>query len=164
MRTLDAYLHPPGASELRLMGDVSTHFLAVGEQTGGVFALVDEQAPRGMSVPLHRHADDFEAFYVIDGELTLWIDEEPGQRVGAGAFAYVPGGAVHGFRVESESARYLLLTTPRHGDFYRAITEPADGDGGPPLDSTNGPEIESVARAYGIEFVAPLPDPGDAPF
>ena len=30
-----------------------------------------------------------------------------------------------GFRVESETARYLILTTPRHGEFYRAITLPS---------------------------------------
>ncbi len=59
---------------------------------------------------------------MLEGEITLYIGDRPGERAGAGSFAHVPGGTVHGFRVESETARYLILTTPRHGRFYRAIT------------------------------------------
>ena len=55
------YLYQPGESELRWMGRTSTHFLATGDQTGGTFSLVDEQASRGESVPLHRHRDDMES-------------------------------------------------------------------------------------------------------
>jgi quercetin dioxygenase-like cupin family protein len=54
-----------------------------------------------------------ESFYVLEGEVTLYIGDEPGVLAPAGSFAHIPGGAVHGFRVESESARYLILTTPR---------------------------------------------------
>ena len=32
---------------------------------------------------------------------------------------------MHGFRILSEAARYLLLTTPRHARFYREITLPS---------------------------------------
>ena len=53
------------------MGETSTYFLATGEQTGGAFCLVDEHASRGESVPLHRHRDDMESFYVLEGEITL---------------------------------------------------------------------------------------------
>ena len=154
----DAYLHRSGAAELRWMGDTSTYFLATGEQTGEAFALVDERARRGESVPLHRHRDDMEAFYVVEGEITLYIGDEPGVRVGAGSFAYVPGGTVHGFRVASETARYLILTTPRHGEFYRAITLPSRPGGLPPLESIEGSKIKQASAAYGVEYVAPLPD------
>ena len=110
-----AYLRQPEASELRWMGETFTYFLATGEQTGETFTLVDEQAKRGMSVPLHLHGDDMESFYVVEGEITLSIGDQPGVRAGAGSFAHLPGGTVHGFRIESETARYLILTTPRHG-------------------------------------------------
>ena len=124
-----AYVHLPGDSELRWMGETFTYFLATGEQTGGAFALVDEQANRGDSVPLHVHREDMESFYVLDGEITIYVGDEPGVRAGAGSFAHIPGGTVHGFRIESETARYLILTTPRHGEFYRAITNPSQPDG-----------------------------------
>ena len=155
-----AYMHLPEASELRWMGETSTYFLASGEQTGDAFALVDEQAKRGESVPLHLHRDDMESFYVLEGEITLFIGDEPGVRAGPGSFAHVPGGTVHGFRIESETARYLILTTPRHGEFYRAITSPSRPGGRPPLEQVEGAQIREAAQAYGIEFVGPLPDSG----
>lgn len=152
-----AYVWQPGEAELRWLGETFTRFLATGEQTGGAFTLVDEHAKRGESVPLHVHRDDMESFYVLDGELTLYLDDQAGIRAGAGSFAHVPGGTVHGFRVESETARYLILTTPRHGQFYRAITLPARPGGLPPLDSVDGSQIEKACREYGVEFVGPLP-------
>jgi quercetin 2,3-dioxygenase len=72
------YLYRPGDAELRWMGRTSTHFLATGDQTGGAFSLVDERATRGESVPLHRHPDDMESFYVVEGELRLYLGDEPG--------------------------------------------------------------------------------------
>ena len=150
------YAQEAGEAELRWFGTTSTWFLADGESTGGAFALVDERATRGESVPLHRH-DDVESFYVLEGELTVFLGGV-GRRLGAGSFAHVPAGAVHGFRIESETARYLILTTPRHGDFYRAITVPAQADGRPPEEPIRSEQIKQASREYGVEFVGPLPD------
>jgi quercetin dioxygenase-like cupin family protein len=134
------------------MGETSTDFLATGSLTNGAFTLVEERALQGEQVPLHRHPDDNETFYVLEGEMSFFLDDQPGQVTTAGAFVHIPGGTIHGFRIESESARYLILTTARHGEFYRAITLP----------SVRGMVEDSViARAcgdYGIEFVGPLPD------
>jgi hypothetical protein len=68
-------------------------------------------------------------------------------QVGAGAFAHIPGGTVHGFRVESETARYLILTTPQHGEFYKAITAAAGPDGGAPADPVTDEQIRRRARS-----------------
>lgn len=152
------YVRLPGESERRWMGDTFTNFLATGDTTDGAFCLVDETARRGESVPLHRHVDDIESFYVVEGEITFYFNGGPGVRAGAGTFAHIPGGTVHGFRIESDKARYLILTTPRHGEFYRAITKP-EGPAGPPADrSVDGGTIMQAVRDYGIEFVGDLPE------
>lgn len=153
-----AYLHRPGEGELRWMGETFTYFLATGDQTGDGFTLVDEEAKRGESVPLHLHQADTESFYVVDGEITFYIGEQSGTRARAGSFGHLPGGTVHGFRIESETARYLILTTPRHGRFYRSITLPSRTGGLPPLESIDGAQIERACEEYGVEFVGPLPD------
>lgn len=57
-----------------------------------------------------------------------------------------PGGTVHGFRIESETARYPVLTTPRHGDVYRAITLPSRERGLPLLEAIEGSQIGEAAR------------------
>jgi quercetin dioxygenase-like cupin family protein len=154
---LAAYVYQSGEAELRWLGETSTSFLATGEQTAGAFALVDEQARRGESVPLHRHEDDMESFYVLDGEITLYIGEEPFVLSGPGSFAHLPGGTVHGFRIVSETARYLILTTPRHGEFYRAITLASRPGGLPPDESLQASQIKQASTTYGVEFVGPLP-------
>lgn len=155
-----AFVRRAGEAERRWLGEVSTSFLAEGEDTGGRYALVDETAPCGEQVPLHRHPDDDESFYVVDGEVTFFLGGAAGARVGPGSFVHVPGGTVHGFRVESETARYLILTTPRHGAFYRAITAPSRPGGLPPLQGVEGAQIARAAREYGIERVGPLPGEG----
>jgi quercetin dioxygenase-like cupin family protein len=151
-----AYLYQPEEAELRWMGEASTYFLATGERTDETFTLVDERAKRGVSVPLHLHRDDVESFYVVEGEITFYIGDQPGVRASAGSFAHLPGGTVHGFRIESETARYLILTTPRHGQFYRAITLPSRPGGLPPVESIDGSQIEKACQEYGVEFVGPL--------
>ncbi|MCB0162632.1 MAG: cupin domain-containing protein [Anaerolineae bacterium] len=147
---INAYLYQPGEGELRWMGETFTYFLATDTRTGGAFALVEEQAIGGEIIPLHKH-DDGESFYVLAGEISFYLDGQAGRRAGAGAFVHIPGGTIHGFRIESVMARYLILTTPRHGEFYRAITSPL------PHAVIDDTVIGQACQAYGIEFVGPLP-------
>jgi quercetin dioxygenase-like cupin family protein len=147
---IEAYLYQPGESELRWMGETTTYFLATDTLTGGAFTLVDEQAKAGESVPLHKH-DDVESFYLLDGEITFYLDDQSVNRAATGAFVHIPAGTIHGFRIESTTARYLIFTTSRHGEFYRAIT------GSVPDAVINDTVIEQACQKYGIEFVGPLP-------
>lgn len=151
MESSDAYIIEPGHAELRWMGATSTYFLATGELTGGKFAVIDERSPRGVGAPLHSHAADDESFYVVEGEVSFFVGDAPPCRGGAGTFVHVPGGVVHGFRIESETARYLIFTTVRHGEFYRAITLPSRQG------KVDGESISRACREFGIEFVGPLP-------
>jgi len=145
-----AYIYQPGESELRWMGKTSTNFLATGPLTGGAFALVEERSILGISVPLHKH-NDIESFYVLEGEVSFFLNDEPGVRVIAGAFVHIPEGTVHGFRIESEAVRYLILTTPHHAEFYRAITLPSTES------TVDDAVIGKACQEYGVEFVGPLP-------
>lgn len=155
------YVLAGGEATVRWLGDTSTAFLATGDSTAGAFALVDERARKGEAVPLHRHVEDLEAFYVVEGQVSFFVDGASGRAVGAGSFVYVPPGVVHGFRVASETARYLILTTPHHGAFYEAITLPSGPAGERPTGSLPDGHIRKAAVEFGIEFVGPLPDTGD---
>lgn len=152
------YILQPDEAEIRFMSTFATQFLATGRLTGGEFALVDESAGKGEAVPLHRHAGDAESFYVLAGEMEFFLDSEKCIRTSAGSFVHIPAGAVHGFRIVSDAARYLIFTTPRHGDFYRAISMPS----APDRTSTGEPlpegTIRKAAEEYEIEFVGPLPE------
>lgn len=149
-----------GEGEALWCAGALTTVKAEGEQTGGAYALIEDYAPQGAGTPLHRHANDDEAFYVIAGELTVFLDDAVPLRARAGAFVHIPGGVVHAFRVESETARYLIITTPRHAQFYRAISEPAGELSIPPESEMDMDVIGAACQAYDIEFVGPAPEIG----
>lgn len=154
---VSAYVLPPGKAKRRWMGKTHTDFLATGESTGGKFCLVDEVGRKGDTVPLHKHNGDDESFYVLEGEISISLDGGEPVRAPKGSFSHIPAGSVHGFRVESESARYLILTTAQHGAFYLAITDPSNADGSSPQTSVDGSRIGAACKEYGVEFLGPFP-------
>lgn len=141
-----------------------------GEQTGGRFALWDGVLPHGAAPPLHSHPQD-ETFYVLEGELTVWIvDGEDvgsdwvatrGARCGVGAVAFAPGGTPHTFRVESDTARILFVSTPAGiEDYVRALAEPARWPWlQPPPDGPRVPaeRMAEVERELGMVRHGPPP-------
>ena len=121
---------------------------AAAAQTGGRFALVEQVGPGGVATPWHTQPADDESFYVLEGEMTFWLGDEPPFRAAAGAFVHIPAGVPHAFRVESATARYLDLTTAQHERFMRAVGEP-DMD-----------KVMEAARQYGVDILGPPPDSG----
>jgi quercetin dioxygenase-like cupin family protein len=126
-------------------------------QTGGSFALIEVTMKKGTGTPLHRHDLDDETFIVIDGTLALLSD---GVRVdaGPGEAVHLPGGREHAWRAESDVARFFVLSTPRHEDFYRSCCVPAERRELPP----NAGEIDlSIiipnGKKHGVQIVSPPP-------
>jgi len=152
------YFLSPNTAELRWTNETLTYFLATGELTGDQFSMIDERAKKGEAVPLHVHREDPESFYVLEGEIVFFIDGKPGVRAGAGTFAHIPGGITHGFKVVSDTARYLILTTPRHGEFYRAISHPSQTGGQPATEPVGEAQIMEACEKYGVELIGPLPE------
>lgn len=124
------------------------------------FAIVEDVAPRSEGIPRHAYPEDDEAIYVLEGTLVVFLGDEPSVRADAGAFVHIPGGVAHDFRVDSDRARYLLVTAPQHGRFCRAISEPALFREGPPPSSLDMEKIEAACAAYGVEILGPPPTGG----
>ena len=100
---------------------------ATAEQTGGEFFLIEELVPRGTATPLHVHPQDDETFYVLEGELTFYLGDGQTVPASAGSFLHIPKGYFpHAFQVNSETARFLVLTTPRHEQFFALLPNRRD--------------------------------------
>src|SRR5256885_11063161 len=100
----------PGEGErLWFLGTLAT-IRVPGEATDGRFALIEFLFPRHASPPLHTHPQD-ESYVVLEGHLTI---QAGGRRIEleAGGAAVVPMGVAHTFRVDSETSRVLVLSTP----------------------------------------------------
>ena len=131
---------------------------ATAEQTGGEFFLMEEFASRGTATPLHVHPQDDESFYILEGELTFYLEEGLPIPASAGSFVHVPRGAPHAYRVNSETARMLVLTTPQHERFFRAAGEPARARTLPPEGPPDMEQVEAAAQEFGVDILGPPPD------
>jgi quercetin dioxygenase-like cupin family protein len=147
-----------------------------GAQTDGRLGMFEAVLPRGAAPPLHSHPQD-ETIYVLDGEVTAWIVPEESlegdgaqppawaaeraHRCQAGAVIYAPGGTPHTFRVESDTARILTLSTPAGIEqFAKALAEPAQWPWLPP--PPDGPRVTAermaeVEREFGMVRCGPPP-------
>jgi quercetin dioxygenase-like cupin family protein len=130
---------------------------ATSAETGGAFLLFEDRVVRGKTTPLHIYQNEDETFYVLDGEILIFI-EGVEHRVGPRGMAVAPRGIPHAFMVVSETARLLTLLAPGSAEsFYRAASDPATADTDP-----SGPvDFERVRRAAersgGMKIVGPPP-------
>jgi len=155
-------LGPEQGEALWFFGTLAT-FKATAEQTGGQYSLVEQVAPRGVATPLHVQPEDHESFYVLEGELTFYLEDGRPIPAPAGSFVHIPKGRPHAFRVDSETARFLDLTTPQHEHFMRAAGEPAQGRELPPaLPPAMVEKVNAIAQQYGVEILGPPPGAHDA--
>ena len=132
---------------------------AAGEDTGGAFALSEVLCSPGPAAPLHVQPDEDETFYVLEGEITFHADGEE-VIASAGSTVFLPRGTPHSFRVDSETARLLVLNTPAgHERFFRAMGEPAAARTLPPPPE-GPPDMDAMARAAedaGFRILGPPP-------
>jgi quercetin dioxygenase-like cupin family protein len=152
----------PGEGEsLWFLGILAT-IKSSAETTDGAVAVIEHLAPQGAGSPLHRHTREDEWFYVLEGELTLWVGGET-IVAPAGSFVFGPKGIPHTFMVSSEEARFLLVTEPAGFEqFMRAVGEPAQRLEIPPP-ATEPPDVVALTEAaagFGIEITGPPGIPG----
>jgi mannose-6-phosphate isomerase-like protein (cupin superfamily) len=130
-----------------------------GEANEGRFALIEFLFPRHASPPLHTHPQD-ESYIVLEGRLTVQAAEQRFELV-SGATAVVPMGMPHTFRVESEVARVLVLSTP--AGLERMVRDGSERATRPTLPPSNTPrpspeQLEGIFRAHGqVNVGPPLP-------
>jgi quercetin dioxygenase-like cupin family protein len=147
----------PGEGDARwFLGALGT-IKAAPESTGGKLAVIEFRWPEGGGSPLHVHHDEDEWFYVIEGELTLWVGGET-IVAPAGSFVWGPRDVPHTFVVTSPEARFLMVTDPApFADFVRALSEPAQALTLPPAsyEAPSPEHMTAVAAEYGMEILGP---------
>lgn len=83
-----------------------------GVHTNERFALTEVVAPAGDMAPLHVHRRDDETFYVLDGELTVYVGPDV-IPAGSGTCVHAPRNVAHTYEVtSSERARWLIISSP----------------------------------------------------
>ncbi|HRI98098.1 MAG TPA: cupin domain-containing protein [Nocardioides sp.] len=150
--------HPGTGRATWAMDSLFEHLLEPGQSERLGVALVTQ--PSGVATPLHRHAHEAEAFYVLEGRLDYQAGDDI-HELDAGAFIHLPRGLPHAFRIRGETpARFLALTAPAGLlQLYDEVGIPAaerrlPGPDGQTLE-VEIPKWIEVGPRYGLEVVGP---------
>jgi mannose-6-phosphate isomerase-like protein (cupin superfamily) len=138
---------PPGQGRLLTARGNVMAFKAVADQTGGDFSLMERTVPAGARTPPpHRHGTCSEAFFVLDGAVTFWLDDTE-LTGGAGDFLLVPRGASHAFGNQGDGpARLLVLHAPAMDAYFEELHKLWSSDQPPSREV----ELDLMSR-YGMQ-------------
>jgi quercetin dioxygenase-like cupin family protein len=125
---------------------------------GAPYALVESELPAGSATPFHRHDAEDEAFYVLEGELTVFLEGGRVVRGAPGCYVHIPRGVAHGFRTETR-LRMLVFSDPvGFVEFAREYGTQAPEAELPPAAPPDLPRLEAIANKHHIELLGPLPE------
>lgn len=128
------------------------------QHTGDRLSITEYHAGPGVGPGLHVHTLEDETFYVLQGEVTFFVN---GARhtVGPGGVVFGPRGVPHTFKncTDRPASMLLIVTPPANFEaFYAKLLQPAPGGGPPPLPLL----LERIARhapEHGISMLGPNP-------
>jgi len=124
-------------------------FKVRGEETGGSLTVLENVIAPGDGPPMHVHAGEDEAWYVLEGALRFRLGDELSDAP-SGTFVFVPRGTPHCFQNAGDHpARVLVLFTPAGMErfFDRFAQLPA----GPPDPGA----FAEIGGQVGMEVVGP---------
>jgi mannose-6-phosphate isomerase-like protein (cupin superfamily) len=126
-------------------------FKAVAEQDGGDFSLMERTLPPGgRRPPPHRHTNCSEAYFGLDGLVSVIVEDRE-LTVGPEGFVLVPRGTAHTFgNGGTEPARLLVIHAPAMDAYFAGLHE-LWNRGEPPTPD----EERALMRQFGMETVSP---------
>lgn len=113
-----------GEPQLRTYDAGTMRMLAASADTNGTWSLVELTEMPGYHTNLHRHNHTGEAFYVLEGVLTLKMNRKVTEYP-AGSYVLIPRGTPHAQgNAGKVPVRVLLTMTP--GGFERSFVDRAE--------------------------------------
>ena len=124
-------------------------FIKLGAATGsGSLAFGTQQVTLGAGIPVHRHLQADEAFYVLQGNGILTLNEVP-YPFEKGGTIFIPKNSWHAFANPDSELLLLWIVSPAGLDgFFRDTCNPPAV---PPKQLTRE-QINAIARKYATEF------------
>ena len=124
-------------------------FIKAGSSTGSDnLGLGTQQVTVGAGIPIHRHFQMDEAFYVLEGS-GIFILNDSRHSFGKGGTIFIPRNSWHGFANPDHELLLLWIVSPTGLDgFFRDTCNPP---GLPPKQFTRE-QINEIARKYATEF------------
>ena len=114
------------------LGSIGVRFMIDGADSGGGFSLVEHpMPPRTLAAPLHRHANEDEYSYVVEGRVGAKLGDEVVYGE-AGDLIFKPRNQWHTFwNAGDEPARILEIISPAGFEQFFAELAPLAAGGAP---------------------------------
>jgi quercetin dioxygenase-like cupin family protein len=144
------FVLPAGGGEhLIHFRDHGNIFINVGSATGSnQLAWGTQQVTLGAGIPIHRHLQTDEAFYVLEGSGTVILNDVR-HSFDKGGSIFIPRNSWHGFENPDHELLLLWMVTPAGLDgFFRETCNPP----GVPPKQLSRDQIKAIAMKYGTEF------------
>ena len=140
---------PDEGEHLIHLRDRGNIFIKLSAANGrGRFSLGTQQVMSGAGIPIHRHLEMEEAFYVLEGGGSVVLDDEP-HPFAKGATIFIPRKAWHGFlNPDRELLLLWMVSPPGLVGFFRETCSPP----GTPAKPLTREQIRAIALKYGTEF------------
>jgi mannose-6-phosphate isomerase-like protein (cupin superfamily) len=139
----------PGEGRFIDLGDFGMTLKADADRTAGVVSVLEAKEPPGFGPPIHVHHDSAEAFYVLEGEYLMYLEDRE-FTCPAGSFIFIPLGVRHGFRVGSVPSRKLNLYFPAAMvGYFDDLAAAVRGN------EVSDERLAEIARAHSMEVVGP---------
>jgi mannose-6-phosphate isomerase-like protein (cupin superfamily) len=124
-------------------------FKALAEQDDGDLSLMERTLPSaGRRPPPHRHTNCSEAYFVLDGLVSVVVEDKE-LTVGPEGFVLVPRGTAHTFgNAGEDQARLLVIHAPAMDAYFAGLHDLWNRDEPPSPDE----ERELMAR-FGMETI-----------
>jgi quercetin dioxygenase-like cupin family protein len=142
-------LDPQQGEHLIHFRDGGNIFIKVSSATGSEhFAIGTQQIKVGTGVPVHRHYQMEESFYVLDGS-GVFILEDVRHPIQQGSTIFIPKNHWHGFVNSDRELLLLWIVSPAGLEgFFRETCSPP----GVPAKQLTRDQIRQIALKYGTEF------------
>lgn len=128
--------------------------VASASETAGAVGVVEVSGPSGAVPPLHVHRHEDEAFYILDGDYTIFVGDEVTTGT-PGTWVWGPRDVPHGYQVRSAHGRHLSLTMPAGFEaFFGKAAQIARPDADPAAEMSR---LVAAAAKYGVELLGPVP-------
>lgn len=122
-------------------------FKVRGDRTGGALTLIENEIAPGDGPPHHVHANEDEAWWILDGGLRFKLGDQL-HEAPTGSFVFVPRGVAHSFQNPGDTpARILVMFTP--GGMERFFD--AFGD----LEELDAEAFARLGSQVGMDVVGP---------
>ena len=112
--------------------------------------------PKGDRIPAHKHFKTHEIFYVVDGEISIWMDDQADYHtkttLTTGDFAFIPANIVHAFQIHN-TTKVFGVGTAGFERFFHAMGQQTDLTAPQGVYVPDYPTMRAAGEKYWTQFM-----------